>query len=99
MSKDSLAELRRKNAYYCRDPEKFLAHVADSESRKKFFFQEELGSGKLRLWMVLEGISPIVLSYIDFEKPGDLHKWIEEKIKDFVEFAPLSVAFRELATE
>jgi hypothetical protein len=99
MSKDWLAELRKKNAYYCRDAEKFLAHVADSDSRKKFFFHEELSSGKLRLWMVVEGISPIVLSYIDFEKPSDHHKWVEEKIRDFVEFAPLSVAFRELATE
>jgi len=98
MSHDWLQELRNKNAYYCRDPETFLKHVQESESRKKYFFLEERATGKVRLWMVVEGISPIIVSFKDFPSQDEAQRWSEERLDDFIEFTPLQIAIGELVS-
>ena len=86
----------RDRAYVCPDPETFLEHVAESGSRKKYWFSEGR-NGKTRVWMVLEGVEPIILGFKDFEGEEELQRFTAKRLKDFVHLAPLSLVIDQIA--
>ena len=95
MSRDWLMAQRDKGAYLCPNPDEFLMHVSASGSRKKYWFLSR-ERNLLRVWMVLEGVDPVILAYTDFGNVEEMQTFVKEKLHDFTELVPLGMMLDKL---